>query len=52
MQISSIKWSYDTPKVAGTAWLEHTMVPFEYDSDVLSEFEITNNLWALLEANV
>lgn len=48
MNISSIKWDYDSPNIAGTIFLETDIKEFEFDPNTKSQFEITNELWALL----
>lgn len=57
IQISNMKWNYEpdadahsTKKVSGTIFLEETIKQFEFDRSQISDFDLTNSLWALLDS--
>lgn len=45
-----IKWSLIPQKVAGVVYLPTDVQPFEMSKDEMTSFDMTNKLWALLEA--
>jgi len=57
MQISSVKWHYEaeadafsTKKVSGNVYLPDNVIPFDLDRSKMSDFELTNAVWGLLES--